>query len=57
MFHSETPENKKEKIVSALQNIDSCVDIMFATSALGMGVGEKITITNRRKRSRGMVRV
>lgn len=38
MFHSETPEDKKEKIVSALRNKDSCVRIVIATSALGMGV-------------------
>lgn len=36
MFHSETPEDKKEKTVSALRNKDSCVRIVIATSALGI---------------------
>ena len=38
MFHSETPEENKELIISALREKDSEKRVIFATSALGMGI-------------------
>jgi superfamily II DNA helicase RecQ len=38
MYHSETPSDKKENILKAIQNPDSDVCVVIATSSLGMGV-------------------
>lgn len=38
MFHSETPEENKELIIAALREKESGKRIIFATSALGMGI-------------------
>lgn len=44
MFHSETPDGKKEKILDDLWNEHGSLRIVIATSALGMGID--ITGTN-----------
>lgn len=41
MFHSETPERKKTSIIQALCKENSSIRIVFATSALGMGIDVK----------------
>lgn len=38
MFHSETPEDKKKSIITKLQDNNSDLRIILATSALGMGI-------------------
>ncbi|XP_061170261.1 putative ATP-dependent DNA helicase Q1 [Saccostrea echinata] len=38
MYHSETPLEKKEIILKAIQNPDSDLRLVIATSSLGMGV-------------------
>ncbi|XP_048777465.1 probable ATP-dependent DNA helicase RecS [Ostrea edulis] len=38
MFHSETPEEKKKTIMTSLNQADSDIRVVFATSALGMGI-------------------
>ena len=38
MFHSETPDENKELIITALREKDSEKRVIFATSALGMGI-------------------
>ena len=38
MFHSETPEEKKKTIIQALCEKESDIRIVFATTALGMGI-------------------
>ena len=38
MYHSETPSEKKEKILQAMQDPESDVCLVIATSSLGMGV-------------------
>lgn len=38
MFHSETPEVKKKIIITSLSQSDSDIRVVFATTALGMGI-------------------
>ncbi|OWF35276.1 ATP-dependent DNA helicase RecS [Mizuhopecten yessoensis] len=38
MFHSETPDDKKQKVLESLKNPGSSLKLLVATSALGMGV-------------------
>ena len=38
MFHSETPDQRKKKIIEDLCQSDSQLRIVFATTALGMGI-------------------
>lgn len=41
MFHSETPQTKKQRILESLTNITGEIKIVIATSALGMGLDVK----------------
>ena len=38
MYHSKTPENIKELVLSSLLEVDGKCNVVIATSALGMGV-------------------
>jgi ATP-dependent DNA helicase RecQ len=41
MYHSETPDHNKEKIISELQNSASKLNLVICTNALGMGIDIK----------------
>ena len=44
MFHSETPQQKKQAIIEKLQDSSSNLRIVLATSALGMGIDFRAAI-------------